>query len=69
LALEVEVVDEIPPTNLNPPLTDPDAPILVQVRELFSEPFSMFNEPYIMLGPSVSSVLSHEVVRGRMCLL
>jgi hypothetical protein len=51
----VEVVDESPPPNFNPPLTDSDTPILVQVREFFSEPFSLFNDPHTMSGPSVSS--------------
>jgi hypothetical protein len=27
--VEVEVVDEGPPPNFNPPLTDPEAPLLV----------------------------------------
>jgi hypothetical protein len=27
--VEVEVVDEIPPPNFNPPLTNPEAPILI----------------------------------------
>jgi hypothetical protein len=45
---KVEVVDEHPPPNFNPPLTEPDAPILVQVREIFSEPFSLFSHPPTM---------------------
>jgi hypothetical protein len=40
--VEVEVVDEHPPHNFNPPLTKPNTHILVQVREIFSEPFSFF---------------------------
>jgi hypothetical protein len=53
--VEVEVVDERPPPNFNPPLTDPEAPILVQVKEIFSEPFSLFSSPHTMSVPSVSS--------------
>jgi hypothetical protein len=53
--VEVEVVDEHPPQNFNPPLTEPNTPILVQVREIFSEPFSLFTHPPTMSGPSVSS--------------
>jgi hypothetical protein len=49
------VVDEHPPQNFNPPLTEPDTPLLVQVREIFSEPFSLFSHPPTMSGPSVSS--------------
>jgi hypothetical protein len=43
---EVEVVDESPPPHFNPPLTGPNDPILVQVRDLFSEPFSLFSDPH-----------------------
>jgi len=54
--IEVEVVDEIPSPNFNPPLNSPNNPILIQIRELFSEPFSLFSDPHIMLGKSVFSV-------------
>jgi hypothetical protein len=53
--VEVEVVDERPPQNFNPPLTEPNAPLLVQVREIFSAPFSLFSHPPTMSGTSVSS--------------
>jgi hypothetical protein len=43
--VEDEVVDESPPPNYNPPLTNPKEPILVQVRELFRSPFSLFRNP------------------------
>jgi hypothetical protein len=33
--VEVEVVDEHPPPNFNPPLTEPNTPLLVQVQEHF----------------------------------
>jgi len=49
------VVDESPPQNFNPPLIEPDAPLLVQVREIFSAPFSLFSHPPKILGTSVSS--------------
>jgi hypothetical protein len=51
----VEVVDKIPPPNFNPPLIDLEAPILIQVREFFSEPFSLFSNPHTMSRLSVSS--------------
>jgi hypothetical protein len=51
------VVDERPPQNFNPPLTEPNTPILVQVMEIFSEPFSLFTHPLTMLGPSVFSIV------------
>jgi hypothetical protein len=46
--VEVEVVDECPPPNFNPPFTEPDTPILVQVMEFFGEPFSLFSYPSTM---------------------
>jgi len=55
---EVEVVDESPPSSFNPPLTNLDTLILIQVRELFSEPFYLFSDPHTMSGPSVSSSVS-----------
>jgi len=54
----VEVVYEGTPTNFNPPLTNRDEPLLVQVREIFSDPFYLFSHPPTMLGPSVSSSVS-----------
>jgi hypothetical protein len=66
--VEVEVVDEHPPPNFehpppnfNPPLIEPDTPLLVQVREIFSEPFYLFSHPPTMLGPSVSSSVSESM--------
>jgi hypothetical protein len=53
--VEVEVVKKSPPPHFNPPLIDPRDPVLIQVRELFSEPFSLFNDPHIMSDPSVLS--------------
>jgi hypothetical protein len=47
------VVDERPPQDFNPPLTGPDTPLLVQVREIFSAPFSSFSHPPTMLTTSV----------------
>jgi hypothetical protein len=49
----MEVVDENPPPKFNPPLTNPYAPVLIQVRELCSEPFSLFIDPHTMSRPSV----------------
>jgi hypothetical protein len=56
--VKLEVVGEHPPPNFNPPLTKLDTSLLVQVREIFSEPFSLFSHPPTMLGPSVSSSVS-----------
>jgi hypothetical protein len=33
--VEVEVVDEIPPPKFNPPLTTPEAPVLILIRDIF----------------------------------
>jgi hypothetical protein len=49
------VVDECPPQNFNPPLIERDAPLLVQVRKIFSAPFSLFIHPPTMSGTHVSS--------------
>jgi hypothetical protein len=51
--VEVEVVYEIPPPKFNPSLIDPKAPLLVQEGDIFSEPFSLFNNPYTMSGTSI----------------
>jgi hypothetical protein len=53
--IQIEVVDEIPPPNFNPPLTGPFDPVLLRVGEHFSEPFSLFNNPHMMFGMSDSS--------------
>jgi len=54
ILFKVDVVEECPPQNLNPPLTEPDAPLLVQVREYFSDPFSLFCHPPTMSRTSVA---------------
>jgi hypothetical protein len=41
--IEVEVVDEGPLSNFNPPLIDLEAPLLVKEGDIFSHPFSLFN--------------------------
>jgi len=51
----VEVVNESPPPNFNPPSTSPYMLVLVQIREIFSELFSLFNNPHTISGPSGSS--------------
>jgi hypothetical protein len=53
--VEVEVVDEIPPPNFNPPLNNLEELVLIQLRDLFSEPLSLFSDPYTMSNVSVSS--------------
>jgi hypothetical protein len=57
----VEVVEECCPPNFNLPLTEPNDPILFQVREIFSEPFSLFSDPPTMLGPNVSSSIAEHM--------
>jgi hypothetical protein len=53
--IEVAVVEKGPPPNFNPPLTKIDTPMLIQVRELLSEPFSLFIHPPTMSRLSVMS--------------
>jgi hypothetical protein len=53
--IEVEVVDEHPPPNFNPPLTELGTPLLVHVREIHSETFSLFIRAPTMSKPGVSS--------------
>jgi hypothetical protein len=60
--VEVEVVDEGPPTNFNPPLTERDTPILVEAREIFSDPLSFFSHPPTMSGPNVSSSVAEPTI-------
>jgi hypothetical protein len=50
--VKVEVEDECPPPIFNPPMAGPYTPILIQAREIFSEPFSLSSTPPIMIGSS-----------------
>jgi hypothetical protein len=53
--VKVEVVHGFPPPNFNPPLTYPDAHLLVQVREIFGDLFSLFRNPPTISRPSFLS--------------
>ena len=48
--VEIEVVDESSLPNFNPPLIGPLYPVLLEVREIFFEPFSFFSNPHMMSG-------------------
>jgi len=61
MSFEFKVVDEIPPLNFKHPLIGHESPLLIPVRELFIEPFSFFNEPYIMSRLSMSNVAIHPI--------
>jgi hypothetical protein len=58
--VEVEVVDEIPPPNLNPPLTNPFGPILLEIGRNLSDSFSFFNS-HNMVGVNGSSSMPESV--------
>jgi hypothetical protein len=53
---EVEVVNESPSPKFNSPLTNLEVHILIQVWDIFCEPFSLFKNPYTMLRPSIFSL-------------
>jgi hypothetical protein len=51
--VEVEVVNEIPPPKFNPRLIELGSPLLIQVRDIFGEPFHYL----VILLPSLDLVL------------
>jgi hypothetical protein len=53
-SIQIEVIDEIPPPKFHPPLTGPFDPVLLRVKEHFSEPFFLFNNLHTMFGTSDS---------------